>query len=376
MRYELSTPDLFDFVSPLELRRGFDAAFHDWEESVQRSSASRRPLDQPSSQTTYRDLWNVFARWCTMGQAPALCIDELTSTDLERFLQHREELLLTKGRARKAASNERSAVRPAGGARGHRPDGLTNRYIWRVLHLIDRVLALRAKSLGSPLNTAARHLLESRPEWQHANARNRDRLPDYLPPSEASVLVNFLSNCRPGTHRSAGAKSWKDVRNMAAVAMHLGAGLTPAEVCAMLLDGVVIEGGRQRGVPWKLRVPALGEARERETPLSIWAGRVLAAWLDIRADLQAPGMVLFPATRKGGAWSKLGHYKAVGEVLEQSGIAKEFVQGGSFRLRHTFAIRQLRRREPAERVAKWLGVQDSDVMTRYLAVVDNSERPV
>ena len=83
-----------------------------------------------------------------------------------------------------------------------------------------------------------------------------------------------------------------------------------------------------------------------------------------------------PATRTGRPWSKLGHYKAITETLEQSGISKEYVPGGAFRLRHTFAIRQLRRNESPQRVAKWLGVQDPDVIARYLAVVDRSEVPV
>lgn len=374
---ETSTPDLFGDVSPIEARGRFDQAFLAWEDSVRRRSPSRRPLDRASSQATYRDLWNVFAHWCTFAQCPALNLDSLTSADLERYLQSREEALLKKRTSRsRAADSERSTVRSSGRKLGHRHEGLTTRYVWRVLHLIDRVLAHQAQTAGSPPNRAARELLESRPEWQHANARARDRLPDHLKPAEAAVLVNFLSRPRTAAGRSAGVRSWQEVRNMAAVALHLGAGLTPAEVRAMEADGVVTDGGRQQGLPWKLRVPALGDARERETPLAAWAGRLLAVWLEVRAGLTDPGPLLFPATRMGRAWSKLGHYKAVRELLESSGLSKEQVQGGAYRLRHTFALRQLRRREPPERVARWLGVVDPDVMTRYLAVVDSSELPV
>ena len=374
------TADLFEEVSPVAVRSGFDRAFAAWQHSAQDAARSRRPLDQPLSQAAYQDLWNVFARWCTAGQSPPLPLAEISAADLRRFLQEREEILLAKSPTRINGGTERSLVRTSRSSQRSPRVGLTNRYVWRVLHVIDRVLMHHAESQGLPPNPAARELLASRPEWQHANARHRDTLPDYLPPGEASVLVNFLSSRRQGRRGAPDeerSRRWQDLRNLAAIALHLGAGLTPAEVRAIEVQHVVTEGGRQHGVPWKVRVPALGETPTRETPLSVWAGKVLAVWLDARAGLgDACGRMLFPATRTGRPWSKLGHYKAITETLDRSGISKEYVPGGAFRLRHTFAIRQLRRRESPERVGKWLGVQDPDVVARYLAVVDNSEVPV
>ncbi len=376
------TQDLFDFVSPVAIRREYDAAFLSWRQSVEDATKSRRPLDQPLSQAAYLNLWSVFARWCTTGQTPAIALSDITAADLGRFLQEREEILLSKATRQNGISVRGQAGSPAPDLYHQRParrsTGLTNRYVWRVLHVIDRVFAHRAEAIGERSNPAARELLASRPEWQHANARHRDTLPDHLPPGEASVLVNYISRWRNDRSGAApGGKRWQDLRNLAAISLHLGGGLTPAEVRAIEADDVVIEGGRQQGIPWKVRVPALGDATARETPLSPWAGRVLAAWLDARARLGAGcGDKLFPATRTGRPWSKLGHYKAITETLEQSGIGKEYVPGGAFRLRHTFAIRQLRRNETPERVGKWLGVQDPDVVARYLAVVDNSEVPV
>ncbi len=375
------TADLFGDVSPAAVRSEFDRAFLAWQQSAEDAARSRRPLDQPLSQAAYLDLWNVFARWCAAGQCPPLPLAEITAADLRTFLQQREEILLAKPSQRADAGAERSLVQPSRSSRQRSPRaGLTNRYVWRVLHVIDRVLMHHADAQGLPPNPAARELLASRPEWQHANARHRDTLPDHLPPGEASVLVNFLSSWRQGRRDKPDygpGRRWQDLRNLAAIALHLGAGLTPAEVRAIEVQHVVIEGGRQHGIPWKVRVPALGETPTRETPLSVWAGKVLAAWLDARAGLgEACGSMLFPATRTGRPWSKLGHYKAITETLDRSGISKEYVPGGAFRLRHTFAIRQLRRRESPERVSKWLGVQDPDVVARYLAVVDNSEVPV
>ncbi len=55
------------------------------------------------------------------------------------------------------------------------------------------------------------------------------------------------------------------------------------------------------------------------------------------------GDFLLRATRTGKAWSKVSHYKAVTEVMGVSGIDKGLEEGGAYRPRHTFALRQLRR---------------------------------
>ena len=50
-------------------------------------------------------------------------------------------------------------------------------------------------------------------------------------------------------------------------------------------------------------------------------------------------------------------------------------EGGAFRLRHTFALRQLRRGKSPEVVAQWLGVVEMRVMDRYGRVDYSKERP-
>jgi len=55
-------------------------------------------------------------------------------------------------------------------------------------------------------------------------------------------------------------------------------------------------------------------------------------------------------------------------LLEEAGIEGE--EGGTFRLRHTFALRQLRRGTAPEQVANWLGVEVA-VMERYKRVVSS-----
>lgn len=81
-----------------------------------------------------------------------------------------------------------------------------------------------------------------------------------------------------------------------------------------------------------------------------------------------PGVMLFPSTKATGKpWGKVAQYNAAKDVFRASGLDE--VEGGSFRLRHTFALRQLRRGKSPEEVARWLGVSDPAVMARYRRVV-------
>lgn len=307
----------------------FDAAWNCW--LAGEKMAGR--LQHASSEDVYSAMWSALSAWC-IGNG--ISLDSLASEDLERFLKSR------------------------GGS-----DDISDRHAWRFLRLVDRVLAARARTEGSMQNHAAAELLEHRPDYRYANSADKDPLPTFLPAGEAKRLVTFLSAVRPG--RAASGQAWQEVRNRAGVSLMLGAGITPGEVRALTIHDAVIDGGRSKGVPWKLRVQGHSSSPARETPLAPWAGQLLAYWLGIRAQQGIPGDVLFPSTRSGKVWSKVSQYNATKEVLQAAGV--DDIEGGSFRLRHTFALRQLRRgRAPAE-VARWLGVSDPAVMARYQRVL-------
>jgi integrase len=118
--------------------------------------------------------------------------------------------------------------------------------------------------------------------------------------------------------------------------------------------------------PWKVSVPGDGNSAARETPIASWAGELLQHWLAVRAEARIAGNYLFPSTRTGKQWHKDSQYMCARRVLEEAGI--DASEGGSFRLRHTFALRQLRRGFEPEEVARWLGVEPQ-VMERYQRVV-------
>lgn len=317
----------------------FQSAFEAWLAHARRAGQVTRE----TSAETYRHMWVVLTKWC-LSRTPVVRLEGLNESDLETFIASRH-----------------GAASPG--------DDLSPRYVWRLLNLVDRVLAYRAHQQGRAPIPVAMAVLQSRPEWRYANASMNDGLPDHLPPDLAKELVAYLSEARPRPGGRGAILTWNQLRNCASVALQLGAGLSPGDVRAALLDGVTMDGGRQRGLPWKIRLPSDGTSPERETPIASWAGHVLKHWLTVRADLAVAGPYLFPSTRTGKPWGKVAQYQAVKEVLEGAGFPPEMISGGSMRMRHTFALRQLRRGKSEEDIARWLGVVDPGVMTRYKRVL-------
>jgi len=244
-------------------------------------------------------------------------------------------------------------------------DELSPRYAWRMLTLIERVTRFYAKREGIAANPAAQTLLQ-RAEYRYANAGDKDPLPEYYDDAHARRLIDYLTQTR--SHDApAGPISWKEVRDRTAVGLMLGGGLTPGDVRALVIDGVIVAGGRKPNLPWKLALPGNGNAPARETPLAEWAGSQLAFWLSVRAEQTIGGDLVFPSTRGGRVWSHTACYDACKAVLAGAGM--EHDAGGVFRLRHTFALRQLAKGKSERDVGQWLGFVDPNSMARYRRIV-------
>ena len=309
-----------------------------WFESWLADGQGAGRLKYESSHAVYRAMWGGFVEWC-LAQQPIVRLLTISREDLRLFISSRD---------------------------GHLQNGeLTSRYTWRLLNLIDRVLRFASRS-GKPRNDAAAQLIAERPEVKRANISDRS-LPDYLPASEARHLVTYLSHLRPRGTRLVVPRAWHELRNSAAVGLQLGAGLTPGDVRALPLSGIIEVGGPVKGIPWKLIVPADGNTPEHETPVAQWAGQLLRYWLQVRTELKIPGPWVFPSTGTGKQWAKGPQYRSVGEVLTAAGV--DLVKGGSFRLRHTFALRQLRRGKKPEDVARWMGIVNVAEMERYTRIL-------
>jgi len=328
------------FADPQD--QGHELAFNRWLAEQQAMGGLR----QNSSIGVYRDMWGSFAAWC-LRQSPAVTLETLDVHDLEAFQSARFGL--------KSADLS-----------------LTPRHALRLLRLIDRVLHHHAAYTDTPVNSAVAQWLASRPDIRYADAAQADPLPEFLSVAEARHLIAFLSNARPRPGLSAQRRdshlgfTWQGLRNRVSVALQLGAGLSPGDVRLLRTQAPTLRGGRTSTRPWKVAVPGNGNAPARETPVAPWAGELLQHWLKVRAESGILGDFLFPSTRSGTPWSKESQYKTARLVLEEAGL--DASEGGSFKLRHTFALRQLRRGTGFDEVARWLGVEP-EAMDKYRRVL-------
>ena len=318
------------------------SAFAQWVEH-RRSSGLLR---EPGSVQVYRDMWGAFTAWC-LGQKPPVTLASVNALDLQAFQA-----------ARFGVKSSDLSLSP--------------RHALRLMRLIHRVLAHHADASGEHTNLAAAHWLADNPHVRYSETSTADPLPESLSVLEAKTLITFLSAARPrpgvseARRASQAAMTWQELRNRVSVALQLGAGLSPGDVRALTLASPTVQGGRVQARPWKLAVPGNGNSPARETPVAAWAGELLQHWLQVRTEARIPGEHLFPSTRTGKPWSKDSQYRASRAVFEEAGL--DSAEGGSFRLRHTFAIRQLRRGTEPVQVARWLGIEP-EAMARYDRIV-------
>jgi len=336
---------LFD-IGSADLEQSLNMAFEAWiaHRADSRSRAkNERPLSDESV-NVYREMWQAFAKFCAERN---LHLRDMTVSDLETFLTIRGT----------GPDPEQPRQTTRGGY-------LSERYANRYLVLVQKVTQFQARVDGEECNRAAA-LLRERPEYRYAEAADKDPPPEYLDEMQARVLIAYLT--RAPQPESKEKMTWKTVRDRTAVALMLGAGLAPGDVRSLKLEGVISAGGRRAGVPWKLALEGNGNSPARETPVADWAGRQLAFWLRIRAQQAIPGDYLFPSTMNGTQWSHTRCFEASRDVLEAAKLGKD--AGGLFKLRHTFALRQLRKGKSEEDVARWLGLLDISSMTRYRRIV-------
>lgn len=335
-----------------ELNRKLSELLEEWLAS--RPGRGLRAGDGELSETSaqlYRDMWSVFSAHCAhltlhrRGSGRKDPLAQLTKADLQLLLDDSS----SKGR-------------------GTSDHPWSERYAWRMLHLIDRILAFEAQRQGKPKNNAAHQLLQE-PPYRHANASHLDAAPELLTDGDVEQLINYLLSSSglvgaAGAHGLSMPSRWKPTRDAAVVATMLGAGLAPCDVQALQLGGVAIQDGPEPGIPWRLTVPADGLSPQHQAPLASWAGRLMSHWLITRERMAVPGSYVFPSTLKGGGLSRMSCHRIAVNVLDAAGIPG----GVPFRLRHTFAVRQLSLGHSEEVVGRWLGLVESKAMRRYVTL--------
>lgn len=300
-------------------------------------SSTNAPAFAEDTEAVQRAMWTAFASWCAQHRVDPASV---TANELEQYLRSRDGSIST--------------------------SSLAPRYAWRLVMLIDRVINHLTTGQGRAPNRAAAELLENNPNLKFANAGLQDQLPEILSESQSRTLVSYLQDSTRIESDSESAfamKEWQRIRNRAGVALQLGAGLTPLEIRMLKVSSVISD---PQG-PWKVRAPASARVQVHEAPVARWARGILVNWIRVRSELGIPGEWLLPSTKSGKPWGKTAHFDSVASVLEDAGL-KGF-KGGSYRLRHTFALEQLRQPENSEAgVAAWLGVDVSE-MKRYRELI-------
>lgn len=296
----------------------------------------------------YREMWAAFATFCIERD---LHYDRLRPEDLSTFFQYRQ-----KARA----------------YTGMQDRELNARYARRFLTLIDRVLRHSAQENGCQPNHAAIELLQQT-EYKYAEAADRDPLPEYLRSGQAELLIRFCGDCQKTATEE--GMYWKELRDITAVALMLGAGLAPGDVRSLRCDGIFFrnsesnESSNNNDLPWKLSVPGNGNSPARETPIASWAAHLLKVWMDQRRKQRLAGDYVFPSTASGKQWSQSRCFESCKAALEKAGIGE--APGGLFRLRHTFVLRQLAEGHAETDIARWLGLLDITGMNRYKRILTN-----
>ena len=333
------------------------AAFEAWCEHQRLYGRLRRG----SSEAVYRAMWHALAAWC-VGQTLPVRLQTLDGVSLLQFLA------------------SRSGIAGPG-------QSLTPRYQWRLLSLVRWVQAYQATQqpvARRKSGNAAAEVIATQAEVRHANAAHDDDVPACLSATDVATLLASLAvdgrvaGSQDAKDADADPPRWQTVRNRCAAGLQLGAGLGPGDVRALRLNDVLGVGGlpdlpsTTARPPMHLRVAANGSAPLHVVPIAPWAARALAHWLQLRAEQQLAGDWLFPSTRSGKPWGKIAQYGSVRQVLADAGLDPG--AGGSFRLRHSFALRQLQAGHPPEAVSRWLGVIDPAVMARYDRLIDPATR--
>ncbi|MES2716178.1 MAG: site-specific integrase [Pseudomonadota bacterium] len=300
-------------------------------------------LRRGSSAAVYQAMWQALVAWC-QAQQPALRLADLRGQPLLAYLASRHGMLAADG-------------------------VLTPRYQQRLVSLVQRVQAHQAwrrqQASAGPAQalawtgTDAPATRRHQPLLQPAATTDSPEPPLHLQPAQAAQLQALLCSAADDS-----LGRWQQLRDRCAVALQLGAGLGPGDVRGLRLTDVRPgTPSRHATARWQLQVAANGSTPAHAAPLADWAAGVLARWLALRQAQALDGPWLLPSTRSGKPWGKVAQYEAARRVLADAGLDPD--GGGSFRLRHSFALHQLQQGHDPALVAGWLGVVDPQVMLRY-----------
>ena len=230
---------------------------------------------------------------------------------------------------------------------------------YRYARLIERVfqhLSLARQDLPNPASLAVRAKL--------ADGENDPTA--FLLPGERDLLVArvLAPACdaaldAPGNKGRVSPTQWKRARDVALVAVLLGAGLKVAEIRALRLDAIDgLEDRDDHGVP-ALQMVRAENGRAYTATLLPFARAPLRQWLALRAAAGSLGDLVFPAMASGRPMHPASVYRRVEMLLDEAGVlAGRSERASPQTLRNTCGAIHFDAGTPPAAVAQLLGMRD------------------
>lgn len=235
-------------------------------------------------------------------------------------------------------------------------EGLHKRHRYRYARLIERVfhhLTLLQSGLHNPGSQAVRNHL--------ADGENDPTA--FLLPAERDELIQKLlapvAVPAPTAAQDGGASghrptptSWKRSRDVALLAVLLGAGLKVGEVRALRLEQLAADAG-------EIVMTRADSGRTYRVPVFAFARAPLLAWLAVRRAGGALGQLVFPAQPAGRPLHVVSLYRRVERLLDEAGVLQSRTERASPQtLRNSYAAWHFESGQPPAQVAEYLGLRD------------------
>jgi site-specific recombinase XerD len=222
----------------------------------------------------------------------------------------------------------------------------------RYLKLMDR-LSRHLSLLGLRTDNPAATLLP-REHWPEA-----EPMPVFLWPDEDSRLQDLC--------RTTDFESFKEIRNLAIVALLLGTGIGAAELVALNVDDLDV--GARASVFVRKRGPRIA----RRVPIDAFAVDVLRAYAKARAGLSVTDGLLFMATARGKPMKSATLGQCVSGALGAVGVAA--ADESPRLLRNTYGRRHLLQGKTNEQVSNLLGLSSHRTATRLRETITEAGNP-